>query len=453
MFSLGRPRPDAEKAQRRYYVKWRVDGRDRTRSFKTRVEADRFRSGLLTAVRDGQRFDAATGEPSSWLEHSGAPTWWGWSQDWLALKWPQWSGHSRRSAVESLTLLTPLLVRDGAPKPPAGLADWLRQIGYRPGTTPDGAPAAWLGRWSIALHEIEPPLIETVLAAVTSRSDGSATVPAVARRRRGTFGAVLRAAVRRGLLATNPMDRVEWRAPVSAAAIDVATVPAPSDILAIVDHVAALPSSGARYAALFATVGIAGVRPSEAIGLQAHDLELPARGWGLASVRGAVTSPGTRYTGDGIVTESKGLKHRAPDATREVPLSPVLVRLLRDHLDRFEPTDGRVFSNALGRPPTSTNYGPVWLRARSQLWPKGHPLASATVYDLRHAAATMMLRAAVPPAEVARRLGHSVDVLMRVYAGVFDDERERSNKLIDKALQRRPAVVDEDKRSRGAPRS
>jgi hypothetical protein len=48
----------------------------------------------------------------------------------------------------------------------------------------------------------------------------------------------------------------------------------------------------------------------------------------------------------------------------------------------------------------------------------------------------MMLRAAVPPAEVARRFGHSVDVLMRVYAGVFDDERERSNQLIDSALNR-----------------
>ncbi len=438
VFALGRPRPGVEKAQRRYYVKWRVDGRDRTRSFKTRVEADRFRSGLLNAVQDGQRFDTASGEPTTWLEHSGAPTWWGWSQDWLALKWPQWSGHSRRSAVETLALLTPLLVRDGAPKQPAGVADWLRQTGYRPGSPPEGAPAAWLDRWSIALHEIEPPLIESVLAAACSKSDGGATVPAVSRRRRGTFGAVLRAAVRRGLLTTNPMDRVEWRAPVGTTAIDVATVPAPSDILAIVDQVAALPSSGARYAALFATVGIAGMRPSEAIGLQVHDLELPARGWGLASLRGAVTSPGTRYTGDGVVTEAKGLKHRAADATREVPLSPVLVRLLRAHLTRFEPVDGRVFSNANGRPPTSTNYGPVWLRARAELWPAGHPLTSATVYDLRHAAATMMLRAAVPPAEVARRLGHSVDVLMRVYAGVFDDERDRSNQLIDKAMRRKP---------------
>ena len=46
----------------------------------------------------------------------------------------------------------------------------------------------------------------------------------------------------------------------------------------------------------------------------------------------------------------------------------------------------------------------------------------------------MMLRARVPAAEVARRLGHSVDVLMRVYAGVFEEERDRSNELIEAAL-------------------
>ena len=68
VFSLGRPRAGAERSQRRYYVKWRVDGRDRTRAFKTRSEADRFRSGLLVAVQDGQRFDVASGVPVSWLE-------------------------------------------------------------------------------------------------------------------------------------------------------------------------------------------------------------------------------------------------------------------------------------------------------------------------------------------------------------------------------------------------
>ena len=130
----------------------------------------------------------------------------------------------------------------------------------------------------------------------------------------------------------------------------------------------------------------------------------------------------------------KGLKHRAEGSTREVPLPPDLVKRLRDHLKRWPSESGKVFTNVSGQPVTAENYGPVWGRARTKLWPDGNPLAKTTVYDLRHTAATTMLRAGVMPSEVARRLGHSVDVLMRVYAGVFHDERDRSNVLIDVEL-------------------
>jgi len=438
VFSLGRPRPGVDRPHRRYYVKWRVDGRDRTRSFKRRAEADRFRSGLQLAVTEGQSFDLPSGLPGSWVEQAG-PTWWTWSRDWLALKWPQWSGHSRRTGVESLVLLAQLMVRERAPAPPAGCADWLRKVGYQPAAPSAPSPASkWLDRWSIPLADIDPVLLERVLRATSTRADGASTVAAVARRRRHTLGTVLRTAVRRGALATNPIDRVEWRAPTPSLSLDVSTVPSPDDVRAIVDLVVVMPTGASRYAALFAAVGMAGMRPSEAIGLLIPDLDLPSKGWGLATLRGAVTSPGTRYTHDGSVVEKKGLKQRAAGSVRAVPLPPELVHRLRHHLKQFEPVEGRVFSNRPGRPVTTTNYGPIWVRARTQLWPTGHPLASATVYDLRHSAATMMLRARVPPAEVARRLGHSVDVLMRVYAGVFDDERERSNELIDEALRTCP---------------
>jgi integrase len=177
------------------------------------------------------------------------------------------------------------------------------------------------------------------------------------------------------------------------------------------------------------------MRPSEAIGLQVADVRLPREGWGLAVLRGASTSPGTRFTSAGTVVEDKELKQRPLDATRDVPLAPDLVERLRWHMERWPPVNRRVFTNAAGRTPTSTNYGPVWVRARAKLWPEEHRLGKTTVYDLRHSAATVMLRAGVPPAEVARRLGHSVDILMRVYAGVFDDERQRSNELIDRAVK------------------
>ena len=196
-------------------------------------------------------------------------------------------------------------------------------------------------------------------------------------------------------------------------ALDVSTVPAPGDVEAIVDHVAALPTSGARYAALFAAVGMAGMRPSEAIGLRSGTSTCRRRAgaWRPYEARSPRPAPATPATGR---SGAQGPQAPSRRAVREVPLSPDLVRRLREHLARFEPVDAQVFTNAGGRPTTSTNYGPVWLRARADLWTQGHPLAKATVYDLRHAAATMMLRASVPPAEVARRLGHSVDVLMRV---------------------------------------
>jgi integrase len=103
------------------------------------------------------------------------------------------------------------------------------------------------------------------------------------------------------------------------------------------------------------------------------------------------------------VHERKALKHRAEDEIRPVPLPPFLVVRLRANLDRFTPVEGRVFSTWTGRPVSPGNYTDVWARTRAQLWSVGHHLAEATVCDLRHGAATMMLWAGVMPAEVARR--------------------------------------------------
>ena len=120
---------------------------------------------------------------------------------------------------------------------------------------------------------------------------------------------------------------------------------------------------------------------------------------------------------------------------REVPLLPHLVTLLAEH--RCQWPDGELlFQNGAGKVPTASNYGPVWTRLRQSQWPDPHPLSKTTVYDLRHSAATLLLRSGVPLAEVARRLGHSVDVLMRVYAGVVTDERERANELVEVELSR-----------------
>ena len=438
IFSLGLPAKGTPREKRRYVVRWRVDGRDCKRRFKVKAEAERYRSQLLTMVSNGARFDRSSGLPLPWQTET--ISWWSWSCEWFALKWPHWAGSSRKSGAEALVAFTPHLVRSGASAPPPNLRAWLWQTGYNP-----AAPAehcrerAWLERSSPSLDSIEPRSLEHALAAATTRADGQPNAATVVKRRRDLINAVFKAAVRRRLLDSNPMDRIEWTAPRRSTQVDVTVLPTMHDIDDLLSHVAALPTSGARYAGFFAIMAYAGLRPSEAAALRLADVQLPSDGWGTAQLRGASPAPGRRYTGTGSTRQTKSLKHRAENAVRSVPLPPPLVELLREHLHRWPPADGLVFINAAGRSVTAENYGKVWNRVKPIVWPPGHLAANAVPYDLRHTAATVMLRAGVPLAEVARRLGHSIEVLLRVYAGVFEDEEERSNAAIEHELDRQRA--------------
>jgi integrase len=55
-------------------------------------------------------------------------------------------------------------------------------------------------------------------------------------------------------------------------------------------------------------------------------------------------------------------------------------------------------------------------------------------YDLRHAAVSLWLNSGVPATEVARRAGHSVAVLLKVYAHCIDGQADAVNKRIGDAL-------------------
>ena len=55
-------------------------------------------------------------------------------------------------------------------------------------------------------------------------------------------------------------------------------------------------------------------------------------------------------------------------------------------------------------------------------------------YDLRHAAVSLWLNAGVPATEVAERAGHSVDVLLKIYATCIDGQEASVNRRIEDAL-------------------
>jgi hypothetical protein len=101
-----------------YQVRWRVASSPPfAKSFRTSALADSFRAGLVTATRRGEPFDTSTGLPEAQARERTAITWYAHALDYIDMKWPGAAGKSRISAVETLTAVTPVLVRTehGAP--------------------------------------------------------------------------------------------------------------------------------------------------------------------------------------------------------------------------------------------------------------------------------------------------------------------------------------------------
>ncbi|MCU7824223.1 hypothetical protein [Kitasatospora sp. DSM 101779] len=91
-----------------------------------------------------------------------------------------------------------------------------------------------------------------------------------------------------------------------------------------------------------------------------------------------------------------------------------------------------------------SGYGVVWKRPG----PRSPPLADCATalgrrpYDLRHAGISLGLNSGGDPTEIAHRAGHSVAVILRVYAKCLHGTEDDANELISQRLARgshRPA--------------
>jgi integrase len=112
--------------------------------------------------------------------------------------------------------------------------------------------------------------------------------------------------------------------------------------------------------------------------------------------------------------------------------------LLREHLDEHGTTpDGRVFRGGAWRPLSESLYGRLWAAARAAALSDeetASPLARRP-YDLRHAAVSTWLNSGVPAPQVAQWAGHSVDVLLRVYAKCIAGQEHEARRRIENALR------------------
>jgi hypothetical protein len=109
--------------RRAFEVRWRVNGRDKSRCFITRALADSYHAELIRAARRGLEFDPATGEPAAWAAPEPVTvTWYQHAVAYTRMKWPHLAAHSRASLAEALATVTPLLIKETGHRPSARAA-------------------------------------------------------------------------------------------------------------------------------------------------------------------------------------------------------------------------------------------------------------------------------------------------------------------------------------------
>ncbi|QPP07562.1 site-specific integrase [Streptomyces bathyalis] len=441
-----------------HQVRWRVGTKEFAETFPVKASAEGRRAELLLAQRDGQQFDTETGLPRSELKSRRATeTWYAHTLAYVVMKWPNVSAKHRASIADSLATVTPKLVRDsrGAPSPKAlrrALFSWAYQLGQdeqgqlRPrfelGDPPEEIAEAltWIAKRSVPLTDLESTeCLRNALAALELKLDGTKAAENTVNRKHPVFSNSLRYAVEREFLDRVPLYKVDWKPPKSEDEIDFRYVPGPALSRDLIEAVGRQGQRGRHLKAFFGCIYYAAMRPGEVRGLKESDCKLPSQGWGELLPDSSSPSVGSGWTDSGASFDSRGLKKRARKSVRPVPIPPVLVRLLRAQADEFGTgSEGHLFQAARGGLLLSKEYPEIWRAARVAVLSKKEaatPLAD-TPYSLRHAGVSLWLSSGVPPAEVARRAGHSIAVLFRFYAKAIHGQEQQANERIERALNR-----------------
>lgn len=409
-------------AKRPWLVRWKVDGKVCSRSFLFREEADRFRSHMLIAQHNGERFSVHTGEPVSWLPNGGDLPVYGWARHWVAGEWSTWAPRTRDSTTESLARFVPLAVHPKAPPPPLGLRRYLIAT-FEPGVNIDdeGDAERWLVRWSIPLGGLDRELLADIERCLSVGDAGQTLAASTAGRHRRNARACIQRAVDLGHLDRNPWPptpkgRSSRKANRTRRAIDPRRLPCPDGMAEILQAIPSHQSGSHTYQIMTAIVYYAGLRPSEVVMLRPRALSLPDVGWGAIEVSEAddgFDEPAEPKTGPRVV---------------DIPIE--LVALLRSWIagHGIEP-DQLLFRTRTGTRPLPSNWGRALKRACHDV---GRP--PMRVYDARHACATAWLGSGVPLGEAARWLGHSVETLVSVYIGALEGDDTQAKQRIDESI-------------------
>lgn len=219
------------------------------------------------------------------------------------------------------------------------------------------------------------------------------------------LGRVLGYAARRGIIASNPMQRLE-RGERPAVGRREQRVLSEDEIRRLLD--AADPT----YRAFIATAVFSGLRLGELLGLTWADVDFEA---GEIRVRYQLDRDGGR------------VPPKTPQAVRAVVLFPALGRMLRDHkaASAYSRPADPVFASRAGTPFAYRNVERRGLDAsaeRAGLNGDGRP--KLRLHDCRHTFASLLIAEGADVVYVSRQLGHAdPSITLKVYSHLFDKHR------------------------------
>jgi integrase len=420
-----------------YYVRWGVDGKPFKEGYGTVALAESFRSKLVAAAREGIAFDTESGRAVTMLQQRKSETsWFDLACSFVDMKWPDASPGHRRNLADALVPITLAMWRKPLDCDITELRKTLRRA-FNVNARPPAEEMRWIARACRATGDLaKPEVLRSVLNGIDKKQNGERAARDTVRLRRITFSSALDFAVEQKVLEVNPLGEIKTTKVKSVIhEVDRRSVANPIQARSLLIAVEVINE---RLAAFFALMYFAALRPEEAANLRKGNLSLPQEGWGEIYLEAAAPEIGAEWTDSRVRSEERGLKHREKGTGRTVPCSPELTAHLHHHLNIYGTgPDGRLFRGSRdgGRLPSSV-YGRVWSKAREAvLTPEAAatPLAKRP-YDLRHAAVSTWLNAGVEATRVAEWAGHSVAVLLRVYAKCLDGGEQAARSKVERAM-------------------
>ena len=409
-----------ESGTKHWRVKWRVQGRDKTRAFINKAQANAFKKSLEKAVEAGDNFSSITGLPDAWTKSQISFI--ECARDYARMKSHSWSHNSLRSFADAIGSSAVYLVNTKSPGkyPKVALMKVIREFIILPEnleapTEIEQGMLKWIYENSLKLGDIDISVCKTAYVEISKKLDKSGEVAAITfNKRKQAFGAVMDHAFCNNYIKENPLKKVKYSRKNATFQVDTNSVFTPSECRRIQDKLSATGDTGKTAANFAAIMWMAGLRPSEVVGLRREHIILKTVGTSQIEVRQAAVVVGKKWGSSGNAFVVKELKSRRIRSYRTVPIPTDLTKILQELCKELSPKQ-YLFTRKDGQNPLGTD---TFQTLFNKVCPTHRP------YDLRHSNASHLIYAGLNIIEVASRLGHDPATCARIYLHLINDGKE-----------------------------